>query len=629
MIPRLLRRGAWLFRPKGRGLIPQWSKDEAGRGFDADGKIEGADKNVFLQLPLQFCGHLSQKNKGTKVTAQFFKIIGYLCFSFFIQCHLIASPPKRVVSQAIGTDDILLALADPSQIAALSHLARDPALAPDAANAVRYPALKGSSAEDVLRFRPDLVLLTSFSSPETVAILKKSRVKLFILEKFETLDDVYASLRQLGDLLEKRQKAEALIESCRARVGSLAETMKGVKRVRVISAGAWQFISGSNTSFQDICDHAGAINVAAEAGIDGIAPLPSEKLLTWKIDALVGPTERRPNGSAAALTDRLKDVIPYRFLDAYKQGRVIEIPVALFMSTSHHRIAAFEVLARALHPERFAGILGGSDIADAPPASFIWWQVGEQGRLPDGRAEQAITLMASPGSEIERREAWIRIRPPKLTPVSETWVRVTTENISRAGWFRGSWSPSAPCTLVVQSSEYAVADVLARAEIQGRTCFAQTCLMLYGMGGAAEVEDESAKERPSYPEFRVLSNGSFYWPQTGDEFNFNIDGGKTNGDLEVWSDRGERLETIQALGDDYKYTPPHDPALNRQQLTASKPLIFVTRLEDGGSASFTQLVHRSRDAFWNMRAGLAILAASCLVTGLAVVLIRRKARPCC
>jgi iron complex transport system substrate-binding protein len=569
------------------------------------------------------------KNKGTKVAAQFFKIIGYLCFFFFIQWHLMASPPKRVVSQAIGTDDILLALADPSQIAALSHLARDPLLAPNAASAAKYPALKGSSAEDVLPFRPDLVLLTSFSSPETVAILKKSRVKLFILDKFETLEDVYASLRQLGDLLGKRQKAEALIESCRSRVSSLANALKGAKPVRVISAVPWQFISGSNTSFQDMCDHAGAINVAAEAGIDGVVPLSAEKLLKWEIDALVGPTEHI-NESVASLADRLKEISPYRFLEAHKKGRVIEIPMALFMSTSHHRITAFEFLARALHPERFIGFLGGGAITNAPPeAPFIWWSVGEQGRLPDGRTEQVLTLMALHDSEIERPEAWMRIRPPRITPVSETWVRVTTDDISQVGWFRGSWSPSAPHTLVVQSSEYAMADIFARAEIQGRACFAQTRLMLYGMGGASEKENEGFGEGPAYPEFRVRSSGSVYWPQTGDEFTFTIDGTKANGDLEVWSSLGERAEAVRALGDEYKYTPPHDPALNRQELTVSKPLIFVLRLEGGGSASFTQLVHRSRDAFWNIKAGLAILSASCLASGLAVGLIRRKARTCC
>ena len=265
----------------------------------------------------------------------------------------MASPPKRVVSQAIGTDDLLLALADPGQIAALCHLAHDPLYAPDAALAKRYPTLKGSSAEDILSFKPDLVLMTSFSPPDSVALLKKSGVKLYILDKYETLEDVYASLRRVGDLLGQRQRAEDLITSCRARVSALADVLKGVKPVRVTSAGVYPYISGSGTSFHDLCRHAGAVNVAAEAGIKGIAPIPSEKLLSWRIDVLVGPTEHRPDETGPRLIDRLNDISPFRFLQAYKQGRVVEIPGALFAATSHHRITAFEMLARALHPDRF------------------------------------------------------------------------------------------------------------------------------------------------------------------------------------------------------------------------------------------------------------------------------------
>ncbi|MDR0498197.1 MAG: ABC transporter substrate-binding protein [Holophagales bacterium] len=273
------------------------------------------------------------------------------CFLGIISAGLAASPPKRVVSQTVGTDDLLLALADPGQIAALSYLAHDPLHAPEAALAINYPKLSSSSAEDILRFKPDIVLVTSFSPQECVAILKQSGVRVFILEKFETLDDVYTSILQLGDVLGQREKAEALVAACRARVSSLNSALKGVRPVRVISAGVYPFISGSGTSFQDLCDNAGAINVAAEKGIKGDVPTPVEKILSWKIDYLIGFTDQRKNGLGPTLKESLKNVAPYRFLAAYKAGRIIEMPVALFLATSHNRIAAFEMLAKALHPE--------------------------------------------------------------------------------------------------------------------------------------------------------------------------------------------------------------------------------------------------------------------------------------
>jgi iron complex transport system substrate-binding protein len=43
----------------------------------------------------------------------------------------------------------------------------------------------------------------------------------------------------------------------------------------------------------------------------------------------------------------------YRVLPAFKAGRIVVIPDAMMSSLSHHRIATYEALARALHPERF------------------------------------------------------------------------------------------------------------------------------------------------------------------------------------------------------------------------------------------------------------------------------------
>ena len=48
-----------------------------------------------------------------------------------------------------------------------------------------------------------------------------------------------------------------------------------------------QVIGAFLRRFQDLCDHAGALNVATEAGLKGHAPTPSEKLLVWNVEVLV------------------------------------------------------------------------------------------------------------------------------------------------------------------------------------------------------------------------------------------------------------------------------------------------------------------------------------------------------
>ena len=260
---------------------------------------------------------------------------------------LTAARPQRVVSQAVGMDELLLALADPGQIAALSHISQDGHFSPVAAEAKRFPAIKDSDAESVLRFRPDLVLAASFTRPETLALLRRAGVRLVVLERFDTLEDVYASLRILGRELDQVARAETLITQCQARVQALAMRLKGARPVRVLSAGLYPFTSGAGTTFQDLCDHAGAVNVASEAGLKGHAPTPSEKLLVWNIEVLVASAE--DDGIRA----RLGEIPHYRALPAFKAGRLVVLPGPMMSSVSHHRIAAYEALARALHPERF------------------------------------------------------------------------------------------------------------------------------------------------------------------------------------------------------------------------------------------------------------------------------------
>ena len=205
---------------------------------------------------------------------------------------LLAAHPQRVVSQAVGTDELLLALADPGQIAALSHISHEAEFSPVAAEARRFPALKDSDAESVLRFRPDLVLAASFTRPETLALLKRAGVRLVVLDRFDSLEDVYTSLRILGRELGQEARAEAVIAQSRGRVDALAARLRGVRPVRVLSASVYPFTSGTGTTFQDLCEHAGALNVAAEAGLKGHAPTPSEALLTWRVEVLVATPGR-------------------------------------------------------------------------------------------------------------------------------------------------------------------------------------------------------------------------------------------------------------------------------------------------------------------------------------------------
>ena len=269
-------------------------------------------------------------------------------FFLILGAALFAAPPQRVVSQTVGTDELLLALADPSQIAALSHLAKDPAFSPVAKEAAAYPCLRTSDAESILKFHPDLVLIASYTRAETKTLLQRTGVKLLVLEHFESLDDLYANARVIGSALGHSDRAEAAILAWQHRVAALQKKLQGTRLVRVLPASTFPFTAGAETTFQDVCEHAGALNVAAEAGLKGHQPTPTEKLLTWNAEVLVASGEE-----GSRVIERLRELPSYKFLPAMKADRVVLVSGPHMASTAQARLDAYEELARALHPERF------------------------------------------------------------------------------------------------------------------------------------------------------------------------------------------------------------------------------------------------------------------------------------
>jgi iron complex transport system substrate-binding protein len=256
----------------------------------------------------------------------------------------------RVVSQTVGTDELLLAVAAPAQIAALSPLARDPHYCCSAAEAKNYPSLTANGdAESVLKFDPTLVLCADYSRPELVTQLRRAGMRVLTFDHYVTLDDAYGNLRRIGREVGAEARAEAVIAVCEARVRRLAERLKGVPRSRVIAPSTFGVIPGAETTFQDLCDHAAADNLAATLGhLVGHGRQPSEAMLAWPVDSVVV--------GGASLRDALapyRSLPPYEFMPAVKAGRAVLLPPAQLGCVSHLRIEGYEILARGLHPEAF------------------------------------------------------------------------------------------------------------------------------------------------------------------------------------------------------------------------------------------------------------------------------------
>ena len=116
------------------------------------------------------------------------------------QGALASEAPQRIVSINMCTDELLLALADPGQIVALSPYAADPAMSFLADKAVHYRH-DAAEAETVVALHPDLVLAGSFNDPATLAMLTRLGYRLALLDAPRSIDESIAQIRKVAALI--------------------------------------------------------------------------------------------------------------------------------------------------------------------------------------------------------------------------------------------------------------------------------------------------------------------------------------------------------------------------------------------------------------------------------------------
>ena len=250
----------------------------------------------------------------------------------------LAAPPARIASRTLGTDEILLEIAEPERIVLLSPFAADPEYSRSADAAQRLGRVGGFSTEEILALSPDLVFAASFSGGETLARLDAAGVPVVVLRNHESLAAVENNIRVVGFAIGRDPEAERLVEELRGRLEE-ARARAGAKvaglRVVHYSGGV---ALGGRTLFDDAIRHLGAVNVAAEKGLVGWPRISSEQVVLWNPDVIF--TESYVGDDAAVgLPDGTR---------AAALGNVVALDGRDMATVSHHVAGLVERLADAL-----------------------------------------------------------------------------------------------------------------------------------------------------------------------------------------------------------------------------------------------------------------------------------------
>lgn len=204
--------------------------------------------------------------------------------------HSEAAP--TIVSLNPCLDAILVEIAPPEQVLALSHYSRDPGSSSIPPNIAARYGVTGGTAEEVIALRPDLVLASSFLPQPTRSALERAGLNVATFGSPVTVAESAAQVRAVASLAGQEAKGAALAASIAA-----APTIAPSP----IEALLWQpgeIVAGETTLIAELMRQEGFASHAAARGMRQADHVTLERVLADPPQVLLvagdAPGQRHP-----------------------------------------------------------------------------------------------------------------------------------------------------------------------------------------------------------------------------------------------------------------------------------------------------------------------------------------------
>ncbi len=250
--------------------------------------------------------------------------------------------PQRIVSLGpINTENVFLLGAGDRLVADTSYCVH-PAAARDK---VKIGSVMQLNIEQILGLQPDLILATGLTSPQQVAQLAASGVRVVHFPQPSNFVEICAQFLELGRLLGLEARAREIIAEAQQKVRAIQQRVKGLPARKVfLQVGAHPlFASVANSFTNDFIVLAGGINIAA-----GDGRYNREKVTAQNPDVIIIAVMGSEGGIGAGEKEEWLRFAP---ISAVRNRQVFVVDPNLICSPSPMTfVKALEQIAALIHP---------------------------------------------------------------------------------------------------------------------------------------------------------------------------------------------------------------------------------------------------------------------------------------
>jgi iron complex transport system substrate-binding protein len=217
--------------------------------------------------------------------------------------------------------------------------------------------------EEIIKVNPDIIFATYIDAEQADDLQQKTGVPVVVLSygqlaTFES-EEIFASLKLAGKILDKEQRAEKvvgfirnIISDLNSRTSDVPDDEKPTVYVGGVGYKGQQGIESTECNFPPFVV-VNARNVVDEVKKPGHVFVDKEKLLEWDPEVIFIDE----NGLTLVKSDYEKNPEFYNSLNAFKSGNVYGIlPFNYYTTNIGTALADAYYIGKVLYPDRFADI---------------------------------------------------------------------------------------------------------------------------------------------------------------------------------------------------------------------------------------------------------------------------------
>ena len=268
------------------------------------------------------------------------------------------SKPKRILTFAMYTDQIVLGLVTSDHLVGINTLMDDPVLSNVVPIAKRITKKIGDpGAEEVLSMKPDVVIVSDWTQAEKIQSMRDLGLKVVSVKSPETIQDAKEAVSQVAAAIGEPEKGKQLIGMMDKKLAEIREKTSKIKpeqRKNIVLLSLMTAYGGTGCAYDDACREANVINGIAAAGLKNGQQLTKEMLIKINPDIMLMPVynDRGKYDTQSFIDSYLKDP-SLQTVKAIKDNRLVYPREQFIYNCSQDIVYCVQEIARVAYGEEF------------------------------------------------------------------------------------------------------------------------------------------------------------------------------------------------------------------------------------------------------------------------------------